>query len=203
MKKILLLASALAGMFFAASCQQENLEPVQAGQQVTFTIEAPAAMQTKAIADGQNVNQLVYEVWLTPTLGNLETDAQKLYRATAPMTSDGTINKAELKTFITLLNPFAPHVTEEMWEQLGFEGMLNQTSWPSYDEAKCVDNEIEIAVQINGKVREKLVIAAEATQEEALAAAKALDKIAEAISGMTIVKELYVKGRLVNIVVRP
>ena len=96
MKKILLFASALAGMFFAASCQQENLEPVQAGQQVTFTIEAPAAMQTKAIADGQNVNQLVYEVWLTPTLGNLETDAQKLYQATAPMTSDGTINKAEL-----------------------------------------------------------------------------------------------------------
>ena len=76
-------------------------------------------------------------------------------------------------------------------------------SWPTYDEAKCVDNEIEIAVQINGKVREKLVIAAEATQEEALAAAKSLDKIAEAISGMTIVKELYVKGRLVNIVVKP
>ena len=115
----------------------------------------------------------------------------------------GSITKGELKTFITLLNPFAPHITEEMWEQLGFEGMLNETSWPTYDEAKCVDNEIEIAVQINGKVREKLVIAAEATQEEALAAAKSLDKIAEAISGMTIVKELYVKGRLVNIVVKP
>ena len=96
MKKILLFASALAGMFFAASCQRENLEPEQAGQQVTFTIEAPAAMQTKAIADGQNVDQLVYEVWLTPTLGNLETGAQKLYQAVAPMTSDGTVNKAEL-----------------------------------------------------------------------------------------------------------
>ncbi len=115
----------------------------------------------------------------------------------------GAINKAELKTFITLLNPFAPHVTEEMWQLLGFEGMLNEASWPTYDEAKCVDNEIEIAVQINGKVRDKLVIAAEATQEDALAAAKSLDKIAEAISGMSIVKELYVKGRLVNIVVRP
>ena len=115
----------------------------------------------------------------------------------------GAINKAELKTFVTLLNPFAPHITEEIWEQMGFGGMLNETTWPSYDEAKCVDNEIEIAVQINGKVREKLVIAAEATQEEAIAAAKALDKISEAINGMTIVKELYVKGRLVNIVVRP
>ncbi len=96
MKKILLFASALAGLFFAASCQRENLEPEQAGQQVTFTIEAPAAMQTKTIADGQNVDQLVYEVWLTPTLGNLETGAQKLYQAVAPMTSDGTKNKAEL-----------------------------------------------------------------------------------------------------------
>ncbi|MBQ7122689.1 MAG: leucine--tRNA ligase [Clostridia bacterium] len=115
----------------------------------------------------------------------------------------GAINKAELKTFITLLNPFAPHITEEMWEKLGFEGMLNQTSWPAYDEAKCIDNEIEIAVQINGKVREKLVVAAEASADEAIAAAKSLEKIADAISGMTIVKELYVKGRLVNIVVRP
>ncbi len=115
----------------------------------------------------------------------------------------GAINKAELKTFITLLNPIAPHITEEIWEVAGFEGMLNETSWPTYNEAKCVDNEVEIAVQINGKVREKLVIPAEATQEEAIAAAKANEKIAAAIDGMTIVKELYVKGRLVNIVVRP
>ena len=95
MKKVLLFASALAGLFLAG-CQRENLEPVQAGQQVTFTIEAPAAMQTKTIADGQNVDQLVYEVWLTPTLGNLEAGAQKLYQAVAPMTSDGNVNKAEL-----------------------------------------------------------------------------------------------------------
>ncbi len=115
----------------------------------------------------------------------------------------GAINKAELKTFITLLNPIAPHITEEIWAVAGFDGMLNETSWPTYDEAKCVDNEVEIAVQINGKVREKLVIPAEATQEEAIAAAKANEKIAAAIDGMTIVKELYVKGRLVNIVVRP
>ena len=115
----------------------------------------------------------------------------------------GAINKAELKTFITLLNPIAPHITEEIWEVAGFEGMLNETTWPAYDEAKCIDNEVEIAVQINGKVREKLVIAADASQEEAIAAAKANEKIAAAIDGMTIVKELYVKGRLVNIVVRP
>ena len=105
--------------------------------------------------------------------------------------------------FIRVLSPIAPHICEEIWEMFGHNETIAFESWPTYDEAKCVDNEIEIAVQINGKVREKLVIAAEATQEEALAAAKSLDKIAEAISGMTIVKELYVKGRLVNIVVKP
>ncbi len=105
--------------------------------------------------------------------------------------------------FIRVLSPIAPHICEEIWEMFGHNETIAFESWPTYDEAKCVDDEIEIAVQINGKVREKLVIAAEATQEEALAAAKSLDKIAEAISGMTIVKELYVKGRLVNIVVKP
>ena len=142
---------------------------------------------------------------VTSDIENLKynTAIAALMTLTNEIYAKGAINKAEIKTFITLLNPFAPHITEEIWAQVGFDGMLNQTSWPSYDEAKCVDNEIEIAVQINGKVREKLVIAAEASAEDAIAAAKSLDKIAEAISGMTIVKELYVKGRLVNIVVRP
>ena len=115
----------------------------------------------------------------------------------------GSVNRAELKTFITLLNPFAPHITEEMWQVMGLDGMLNQTEWPTYDESKCVDNEIEIAVQINGKVRDRLVISADADSNEVIAAAKSLDKIAEAVSGMQIIKELYVKGRLVNIVVKP
>ena len=115
----------------------------------------------------------------------------------------GEINRAELKTFITLLNPFIPHVTEEIWEKAGFEGMLNQTSWPTYDEAKCVDNEVEIAVQINGKVKDRLVIPADSGSDEAISAAKELDSIAKATQGMQIVKELYVKGRLVNIVVKP
>ena len=142
---------------------------------------------------------------VTSDIENLKynTAIAALMTLTNEIYNKGSINKAELKTFITLLNPFAPHVTEEMWQVAGFEGMLNETSWPSYDEAKCVDNEIEIAVQINGKVREKLVISATAEADEVIAAAKALDKIADAISGMAIVKELYVKGRLVNIVVKP
>lgn len=115
----------------------------------------------------------------------------------------GSVNRAELKTFITLLNPFAPHITEEMWQVMGLDGMLNQTEWPTYDESKCIDNEIEIAVQINGKVRDRLVISADADSDEVIEAAKSLDKIDEAVSGMQIIKELYVKGRLVNIVVKP
>ena len=101
--------------------------------------------------------------------------------------------------FIKVLSPIAPHICEKFGhgETIAFE------SWPTYDEAKCVDDEVEIAVQINGKVREKLVVSADAEADEAIAAAKSLEKIAEAINGMTVVKELYVKGRLVNIVVKP
>ena len=105
--------------------------------------------------------------------------------------------------FIKVLSPIAPHICEEIWEMFGHTETIAFESWPTYDESKCVDDEIEIAVQINGKVREKLVVSATAEADEVIAAAKALDKIAEAINGMAIVKELYVKGRLVNIVVKP
>ena len=114
----------------------------------------------------------------------------------------GSITKQEFKTFITLLNPFAPHVTEELWQMAGFEGMLNQTSWPTYSEDKCKDDTIEIVVQINGKVKAKLMVAAESSQEEVLSIAKADEKIKAAIDGKNIVKEIYVKGKLVNIVAK-
>ena len=114
----------------------------------------------------------------------------------------GSINKAELKTYVTLLNPFAPHITEEIWEAQGFGGMLADGHWVDYDEAKCVDDEIEIVAQINGKVRAKLMIPAEIDSAEAIALAKKDPVIAAAIDGKHIVKELYVKGRLVNIVVK-
>ncbi|MCQ2487873.1 MAG: leucine--tRNA ligase [Clostridia bacterium] len=116
--------------------------------------------------------------------------------------NNGKINTAELKAFITLLYPFAPHMTEEMWETMGFGGMLACGSWIDFDEAKCVDATIEIVAQVNGKIRAKLNIAADAAQDEVLALAKADEKVAAEISGKTIVKELYVPGRLVNIVVK-
>ena len=116
--------------------------------------------------------------------------------------STGKITADEYKTFITLLNPFAPHITEEIWEMCGFEGMLNETKWPEYDESKCVESTVEIVVQINGKIRARLNVAANITSDEAIALAKQQDAVISEISGKNIVKELYVPKKLVNIVVK-
>jgi leucyl-tRNA synthetase len=113
----------------------------------------------------------------------------------------GSITKKELRTFVSLLNPFAPHVTEEINALMGGD-MLAVSPWPTYDEAKCIDAEVEIVAQVNGKVRAKLSVAADIDAADAIALAKADAKISEEIAGKTIVKELYVKGRLVNIVVK-
>jgi len=114
----------------------------------------------------------------------------------------GSITKGEYKTFITLLNPFAPHITEELWELCGFEGMLNETEWPKFDEAKCVDSAVEIAVQVNGKIKARINVPAEISSEDAIALAKENDAVKNEISGKNIIKELYIQKRLVNIVVK-
>ncbi len=114
----------------------------------------------------------------------------------------GSITKDEYKIFTLLLNPFAPHVTEEIWEVMSFGGTVTDQKWPEYDEEKCKENSIEIVAQINGKVRTKLVVPADISAEDVIALAKEDEKIKEATEGKTIVKELYVKGRLVNIVVK-
>lgn len=114
----------------------------------------------------------------------------------------GSITKDEYKIFTLLLNPFAPHVTEEIWEVMSFGGTVTDQKWPEYDEEKCKENSIEIVAQINGKVRTKLVVPADISAEDAVVLAKEDEKIKEATEGKTIVKELYVKGRLVNIVVK-
>ncbi len=93
-------------------------------------------------------------------------------------------------------------MTEEMWEMNGFDGMLNETSWPQYDESKCVVNTIEIVAQVNGKIKAKLSVAAGITAEEAISLAKADEKVSAAIGSLNVVKELYVPGKLVNIVVK-
>ena len=114
----------------------------------------------------------------------------------------GSINRAEFKTYLILLNPFAPHMTEELWQQAGFEGMLNEAEWPKYDEAKCADSTVEIAVQVNGKIKARINVAADISAPDAIAAAKADGAVAAAIDGKNIIKELYVPKKLVNIVVK-
>ena len=112
----------------------------------------------------------------------------------------GSVTKAELKDLTILLNPFAPHVTEEMWDVMGFGGMVNEAKWPEYDEAKTVENSVEIVLQIMGKVRSRITIPVDMPKDEVIALAKADEKIAAAIEGKTIKKEIYVPGKLVNIV---
>ena len=115
----------------------------------------------------------------------------------------GTLTKDELSVFIRLLCPFAPHLCEEMWEQLGGEGLCSTAQWPDYDESKCVDDEIEIAVQVNGRVRDRFTVPADIEAADAIARAKELDKVREFTDGMAFIKELYVPGKLVNLVVKP
>ncbi len=116
----------------------------------------------------------------------------------------GSINKKELQVFSILMNPFAPHVTEEVWEACALgDGILAEAKWPEYDESKCVDDTVEIVVQVNGKIKAKLMIPADADQVTAISLAKADEKVVESIGSMNIIKEIYVKGKLVNIVVKP
>ena len=114
----------------------------------------------------------------------------------------GTITKKEFRDFLIILYPFAPHVTEELFQLIGCEGILSHQEWVSYDEALCIDKTIEIVVQINGKLRAKLMIAADAAKDDVLALARADENIVKAVGDKTVVKEIYVPGKLVNIVVK-
>jgi len=114
----------------------------------------------------------------------------------------GSINEAELKTFLILLNPVAPHITEEIWERLKFGGMLNEQSWPTWDEAKTVEKTVEIGVQVNGKLRGTIEVNVDDPQEAAREKALDNEAVQRALDGKTIVKEIYVPGRIYNIVVK-
>ncbi len=119
------------------------------------------------------------------------------------ITATGSITKGELKIFAILMSPFAPHVAEEVWAEAGLgEGFVSAAAWPVYDESKCVESTVEIVVQVNGKVRDKIKVAADIDQSGALAQAKASEKVQSFIDGKNIIKEIYVKGKLVNIVAK-
>ena len=139
----------------------------------------------------------------------LDIEGMKFNTAIAAMMSllneiydHGTLTVDELKKYILILCPFAPHLCEEMWEQFGETPFASLSKWPEYDDIKTVENTIEIAVQICGKVRSTITIAVDADKDTAIAAAKADDKIIAALDGKTIVKEIYVPGKIVNIVAK-
>ena len=115
---------------------------------------------------------------------------------------DKGVNKAEYKTFLALLNPFAPHITEELWQQLGENGLLSVAPWPQYDESKTVESTVEMAVQVNGKLKGTIKLAADADKQAAIDAALAEEKVQHAIEGKQIVKQIVVPGKIVNIVVK-
>ena len=112
----------------------------------------------------------------------------------------GSLTREQLMTFIAVLCPFAPHLCEERWEQMGGEGLCSLAPWPEYDEAKTVDATVEIAVQVNGKVRATIELPLNCPKDDAIAAAK--QAVAGALEGKTVVKEIAVPNKIVNIVVK-
>ena len=111
----------------------------------------------------------------------------------------GSVNQAEYKTFLILLNPVAPHITEELWNRAGFENRLYQQTWPEFDEEKTVEDTVEIAVQINGKTKVVVTVAKDISKEDAIAKGK--EALGDKLTG-NIIKEIYVPGRIINIVAK-
>lgn len=157
-----------------------------------YSKELMSAMHKTVKKVSEDIEQMKYNT----AIAALMTLLNKIYEI-------GKINRAELKTLIILVNPFAPHVTEEMWANCGYGEMLAKDArWPSFDEAKCVDSTVEIVVQINGKIRARLSVPTDIESDKAIALAKKDEGIAAALEGKNIIKEIYVKGKLVNIVAK-
>ena len=151
-----------------------------------------------------------HEVLMNRTIKKVGEDADNLKANTAIaalMTMlnefyDKGVNKAEYKTFLALLNPFAPHITEELWQQMGETGLLSVAPWPTYDEAKTVESMVELAVQVNGKLKCTIKLAVDADKQTAIDTALAEEKVQHAIEGKQIVKQIVVPGKIVNLVVK-
>lgn len=157
-----------------------------------YSKELMSAMHKTVKKVSEDIEQMKYNT----AIAALMTLLNKIYE-------NGKINRAELKMLIILVNPFAPHVTEEMWANCGYGEMLaKDAKWPSFDEAKCVDSTVEIVVQINGKIRARLSVPTDIESDKAIALAKKDEGIAAALEGKNIIKEIYVKGKLVNIVAK-
>ena len=163
-----------------------------------------------AIAKGEGITPEL-EVLFHKTLKKVTLDIEDMKFNTAiaammtlinEVLNHGSLTVDELKMFLKMLCPFAPHLCEEMWEATGESGLCSLSAWPEYDEAKTVDSTVEIVVQVNGKLKSRLNVAADISAADAIAAAKADEKIAAELEGKNIIKEIYVPKKLVNIVAK-
>ena len=166
-----------------------NLVDLAAGNGVTPELEKHIHKLIKKVTN--DIDGMRFNTAIAAMMGTLNT----IYEV-------GKITKDEVLTFAKLLSPFAPHIAEEINELLGGEGLISIAKWPEYDESKTVDNEVELPVQINGKVRSTITVAKDADKNEILEIAKADEKISSAIEGKTIVKEIVVPGKIINIVIK-
>nr|WP_302649207.1 leucine--tRNA ligase [uncultured Agathobaculum sp.] len=161
------------------------------------------------VQDGDTYSK-EHEVLMHRTIKKVGEDADNLKANTAIaalMTMlnefyDKGVNKAEYMTFLTLLNPFAPHITEELWQQMGGEGLLSIAPWPAYDEAKTIEDTVEIAVQVNGKLKCTIKLPVDCDKQTAIDTALAEEKVQHAIEGKQMVKQIVVPGKIVNLVVK-
>jgi len=166
-----------------------NLVDIAEGEGATPELEKHIHKLIKKVTD--DIDSMKFNTAIAAMMGTLNT----IYEV-------GKITKDDLKILAKLLSPFAPHVAEEIYEILGGEGLVSIAKWPVYDESKTVDNTVEMPVQINGKVRSVVVVAKDAEKSAILDAAKADEKVIQAIEGKTIIKEIVVPGKIVNIVVK-
>ncbi|MBQ7355039.1 MAG: leucine--tRNA ligase [Clostridia bacterium] len=166
-----------------------DLPSIAKGNGVTEKLESAFHKTIKKVSE--DIEQLKFNTAIAAMMGLLN-----------EIDSVGSITKDELMTFISLLCPFAPHLCEEIYEAEGGKGLLSLAAWPVWDEAKTIDSTIEIAVQISGKLKGTVVISADASRVDMIAAAKANPKIAAQLEGKTIIKEIAVPGKLVNIVAK-
>ena len=136
----------------------------------------------------------------------MNTAIAAMMTAVNEMTANG-VTRGDLGILLRLLNPFAPHITEELWEKLGFAAqtgkMCCQAEWPVYDESKTIASTVEMAIQVNGKMKGTVQMPVDSDEETVKAAALAVDKVQKATSGMQIVKTILVKNRLINLIVKP
>jgi len=157
--------------------------------------DTPASFETTLHKTIKKVSHDIENMKFNTAIAGLMSMLNEIY-------SLGYVTKEMLTVFIKLLCPFAPHLCEEIWETLGNEDFLSLSEWPKYDENKTVDKEIEIAVQINGKTKGILAIPVNEEKDKVLESAKAMSKIAEAMEGKRLIKEIYVPNKIVNFVVK-